>query len=327
MLNIAIIGAGRIGKVHALAVFNNPNTHISHIYDIYAPAANELAQQYNAIAISSLDEIFNNDEIHAVIIASTTDTHLDLLLRSVKANKPVLCEKPLDLDINKITKALPELKLYQTPVQIGFNRRFDPNHRKLKESIVNGDIGNLEQLIITSRDPSLPDLNYVKQSGGIFRDMIIHDFDMARYITGEDIIEVQAFGSCLVDKKLEELDDLDSVMIILKSESERLIHINGSRHCSYGYDQRIEAFGSSGMLMSNNPTQTSVTHYTSHLNGSADKLYSFFLDRYENAYKFQLENFANNQHNLSPSLSDGVKAQQLAEAAIKSLKDKAIVTL
>ena len=327
MFNIALIGAGRIGQVHANAVTNNANAKLKLVYDVYEPAARELAARFGSTATTSLNSIFVNDSINAVIIASSTETHLDLLLHCAKSNKPVLCEKPLDLDIHKIHQILPELHQHATPIQIGFNRRFDPNHRKLKESISNGAIGNLEQLVITSRDPSLPDESYITKSGGIFRDMVIHDFDMARYMVQEEIVELQAFGSCLVSKTLKDLNDLDSIMVIMKSESEKLIHINGSRRCTYGYDQRIEAFGSLGMMISNNPTQTTVTHFSGLTNANSDGLFHFFLDRYEDAYLAQLEGFLNNQTNLSPSLTDGVKAQELAEAACKSLVDKKSIFL
>ncbi|OUR73091.1 inositol 2-dehydrogenase, partial [Marinomonas sp. 42_23_T18] len=208
------------------------------------------------------------------------------------------------------------------PIQIGFNRRYDPSHNAAALAAKDGSVGQLEQVIITSRDPGMAPVEYLKSSGGIFRDMIIHDFDMARFILGEEIVELQVMGSALVDEKITDIGDVDSVMIIMKSESGKLIHINGSRRASYGYDQRIEVFGSEGMVISNNQTPTSITRFSQQQTQVQDPLYNFFIDRYEAAYNLQLTSFIENvlgNNPVSPSFEDGKKAQELAEAAQKSL--------
>ena len=330
MLTFALFGAGRIGKMHAENIHAFAQSEIKYVFDVYTPAAQEVADQTGAIVADNVDIALADPEVDAVLIATSTDTHVDLIIKAAKAGKAILCEKPIDLDTNKVNQCLEAIKDCHVPIQIGFNRRYDPSHSAVAKAAKDGSIGKLEQLIITSRDPGMAPVEYLKSSGGIFRDMIIHDFDMARFVLGEEIVELQAFGSALVDEKITEIGDVDSVMLVMKSESGKLIHINGSRRASYGYDQRVEAFGSDGMVISNNQTPTSVTRYSADKTNEKDPLYNFFIDRYEAAYNLQLTSFIENvlaKQAVSPSFEDGKRAQMLADAAQQSLETGQAVTL
>jgi len=322
MLTFALFGAGRIGKMHAQNIHAFAQSELKYVFDVYTPAAQEVADATGALVADNVDIALADPDIDAVLIATSTDTHVDLIIRAAKAGKAILCEKPIDLDIDKVNYCLEAIVDCDVPIQIGFNRRYDPSHNAAALAAKDGSVGQLEQVIITSRDPGMAPVEYLKSSGGIFRDMIIHDFDMARFILGEEIVELQVMGSALVDEKITDIGDVDSVMIIMKSESGKLIHINGSRRASYGYDQRIEVFGSEGMVISNNQTPTSITRFSQQQTQVQDPLYNFFIDRYEAAYNLQLTSFIENvlgNNPVSPSFEDGKKAQELAEAAQKSL--------
>jgi len=322
MLTFALFGAGRIGKMHAQNIHAFAQSQLKYVFDVYTPTAQEVADSTGALVADNIDIALADPDVDAVLIATSTDTHVDLIIRAAKAGKAILCEKPIDLDIDKVNYCLDAIAGCDVPIQIGFNRRFDPSHNAAALAAKDGSIGQLEQLIITSRDPGMAPVEYLKSSGGIFRDMIIHDFDMARFILNEEIIELQVMGSALVDEKITDIGDVDSVMIIMKSESGKLIHINGSRRASYGYDQRVEVFGSEGMVISNNQTPTSITRFSMQQTQVQDPLYSFFIDRYEAAYNLQLTSFIKNvleNNPVSPNFEDGKKAQELAEAAQRSL--------
>lgn len=330
MLTFALFGAGRIGKMHAQNIHAFAQSKIKYVFDVYTPSAQEVADQTGAIVADTVDIALADPDVDAVLIATSTDTHVDLIIKAAKAGKAILCEKPIDLDTNKVNQCLEAIKGCDVPIQIGFNRRYDPSHAAVALAAKDGSVGQLEQVVITSRDPGMAPVEYLKSSGGIFRDMIIHDFDMARFVLGEEIVELQAFGSALVDEKITEIGDVDSVMLIMKSESGKLIHVNGSRRASYGYDQRVEAFGSEGMVISNNQTPTSVTRFTNELTSVKDPLYSFFIDRYETAYNLQLTSFIENvlaKQPVTPTFEDGRKAQLLADAAQKSLETGLPVSL
>lgn len=322
MIKIALLGAGRIGKMHAALIVASPLASLSYVFDKHEPSAKTLADKYNTVAADSVEMILEDRTVDAVLIATSTDTHVDLIIKSAKANKAILCEKPIDLSTQIVAKCWEEIKDLHVPIQIGFNRRFDPTHACLQQKLAEGDIGNLQQLIITSRDPDMAPAEYLRHSGGIFRDMIIHDFDMLRFITGEEITEVHAIGSTLIDPDLAKFGDVDSVMLTLKTSSGKLCHINGSRRCVYGYDQRIEAFGENGMLQSTNPLPHSVSSSKAQGTNSMSSLNPFFIERYEKAYQLQLDSFIDSLMNntpTSPSFIDGLRAQTLADAAQKSL--------
>jgi len=322
MINFALLGAGRIGSMHASLIASSAQAKLRYVYDTYQPAAKELANKYDAKAVDSVEEILNDDNIDALLIATTTDTHVELIIKGAQAGKAILCEKPIDLSTERVRECWEQIKSCDVPIQIGFNRRFDPTHSGLEQQLSNGDIGQLQQLIITSRDPDIAPTKYLKHSGGIFRDMIIHDFDMFRFITGEEATEIYAIGSTLIAPDLAEISDVDSVMITIKTQSGKLCHINGSRRCVYGYDQRIEAFGSEGLLQSNNPRPNSVSKSTAQSTDSRSVLNPFFIERYEYAYRAQLNSFITSlieKTPTSPSFTDGMKAQIMADAAQESL--------
>ena len=330
MINIALLGAGRIGQMHAKIISDTANSKLSYVFDVYQPAAEKVAEQYNAIVADDVEVILSDERVDAVLIATSTDTHVDLIIKAAKAGKAILCEKPIDLSTERVQQCWQEIKSCNVPIQIGFNRRFDPTHANLQQQLAEGAIGNLQQLIITSRDPDIAPTEYLRHSGGIFRDMIIHDFDMLRFITGEEALEIHAIGNTLIDPGLAEFNDVDSVMITIKTQSGRLCHINGSRRCVYGYDQRIEAFGGEGMLQSTNPLPHNVVKSTAADTASQSVLNPFFIERYQSAYQAQFASFINaliSGAAPSPSFEDGLEAQKMADAAQLSLQTGKTVSL
>ena len=321
MLTIGQFGAGRIGRMHARNLASNPRVELAGIYDVDAAACAEAAQESGCRSAASVDAILEDASIDAVLIASSTDTHCDLIEASVRAGKAVLCEKPIHLDIERVDDCGEIVKESGVPVQIGFNRRFDPSHAALKRASQDGELGQLEQGIITSRDPAPPPVDYLRVSGGIFRDMAIHDFDMARFLFGEEPVEVTAMGAVLVDPKIGEIGDYDEVMAVLRMESGALCHINCSRRCAYGYDQRIELFGENGMLVSENPTTTNVSRHTAASTSARARLHHFFIERYAESYLLEINAFVDAVESgvaPSPSFEDGRRALVLADAAVES---------
>jgi myo-inositol 2-dehydrogenase/D-chiro-inositol 1-dehydrogenase len=321
MLTFAQFGAGRIGAIHAANLAAAGGTRLRYVIDVNAAAARALATKYGA-QTTDLATALGDPEVDAVIIASSTDTHADLIIAAAKAGKAIFCEKPIDLSLRRVDACLAAVKKARVPMFVGFNRRFDPSFSALRQRISAGDIGAVEQVIITSRDPGLPPVAYLKISGGQFRDMTIHDFDMARWLLGEEPAEIFAYGSCLVDPAVAKVGDTDSVMIVMKTASGKLAHINNSRRAAYGYDQRIEVHGAKGRLLAGNHTATSVELAT----GSAistDKPLHFFLERYAAAYRIELAAFVDaivHQRPLPVGAEDGRQAIVLAEAAAKSLR-------
>ena len=321
MLTIGQFGAGRIGRMHARNLAFNPRVVIAGIYDVDSVASAEAAQECGTRSATSVDAILGDSSIDAVLIASSTDTHCDLIERAVQAGKAVLCEKPIHLDIRRVDACGEVVKESGVPVQIGFNRRFDPSHAALRRAARDGELGQLEQGIITSRDPAPPPLDYLQVSGGIFRDMAIHDFDIARFLFAEEPVEVTAMGAVLVDAKIGEIGDYDEVMAVLRMESGALCHINCSRRCAYGYDQRIELFGEKGMLVSENPIPTNISRHTAASTSARARLHHFFIERYAESYIHEINAFVDAIESgvaPSPSFEDGRRALVLADAAVKS---------
>jgi len=264
MLNFSLMGAGRIGKMHAKFIAAHPNAKLKYIYDVNSQFAEEVAKSTGCSIASSPEEAINSDDVDAVLIASATPTHTQFITMAAKAGKAIFCEKPIDLDINKVNECMENIKGINVPIQIGFNRRFDASHAKAQQARIKKEIGELEMVVITSRDPEPPGIDYLKAAGGFFRDTTIHDFDLTRFILGDDpVVQISAFGDALFDKNAQQEKDLDTAMFILKSKKGVLIHINNSRRAVYGYDQRVEVFGSKGMVISNNQTPTSLERYTS----------------------------------------------------------------
>nr|WP_300314901.1 inositol 2-dehydrogenase [Halomonas sp.] len=327
-MRLALIGAGRIGKVHARTIDLNPEVTLAAVADVHAEAAESLARQYGVRAISA-DAIFEDDGIDAVLIASSTPTHADYLERAAQSGKAVLCEKPIALDLARTREALKVLEAHPVTCALGFNRRHDPQFAALKQAVADGRIGNMESLIIISRDPAPPPAEYVRASGGLFRDMMIHDFDMARWLLDEPIVQVQAQGSCLIDPAIGEAGDVDTAMVTLITASGRLCHISNSRRACYGYDQRIEAFGSAGMLQASNETETRL-RFTGEPGQVEEKPKWFFLERYAQAYSAEITDFVDAwQQGRAPlaGAQDGLEALRLADAAQLSLQEQRAVNL
>ena len=322
MINFSLMGAGRIGKMHAEIINSHPECNLKYIYDINNKFSSELANKYGSLATKTADDALISNEIDAVLIASATPTHIEFITKASKSGKAVFCEKPIDLDIGKVNSCMKEIKDIKTPIQIGFNRRFDNSHRKLKEANESKEIGQLELIIISSRDPEPPGIEYLKAAGGFFRDTTIHDFDLSRFILGDDpIVQVSAFASQLISEECKEVNDHDTAMFILRSRNGVLIHINNSRRAVYGYDQRVEIFGSKGMMISGNQSPTSVEKFTDSYTKANDPIHYFFIERYAQAYKGQFNDFIktiNDKSKASVTFEDGRNTLIIANAAYES---------
>jgi len=325
MHKVAIIGAGRIGRIHARNAALNSRIELAGVVDPMADSAASLAAEWGA-KVMSLDEALDDASIGGVIIASSTDTHLDYSVRAAKAGKAIFCEKPIDQDLERAKSAAGDLG--QAKILLAFNRRFDPNFQALKARLDSGVMGALESVQITSNDPSPPPPSYVAISGGLFKDMAIHDFDMARWLLGEEVSEVYAAGSCLVDPEIGKLGDVDTARTVLKTASGKLCVISNSRRSGFGYDQRIEAYASKGMVKADNVLESTVQVW-GEAGAAADRFQNFFLDRYAEAYRREMDHFADMLDGGAASVgyADGVAALALAEAAAESVKTGSVVRL
>lgn len=321
MIQIAQFGAGRIGRMHAANLSRHPAYGLRYIVDVHEPAARAVAQSCGA-QVATTDQALGDPAIQAVLIASSTDTHADLIEAAARAGKAILCEKPLDLSIERVDRCLAVVGAAGVPLMIGFNRRFDGNFHALKRAIDDGRVGKIEMVSITSRDPGPPPAAYVKVSGGLYRDMMIHDFDLARWILGEEPAEVFATGSCLIDPEIGQLDDIDTALVMLRTASGKLCQISCSRRATYGYDQRLEVLGSGGMVRADN-LKLSTVEVADAAGFHGDKPPHFFIERYAGAYLAELDHFAEvvtQGQTPSPSGADGRLALALADAAVASLK-------
>jgi myo-inositol 2-dehydrogenase/D-chiro-inositol 1-dehydrogenase len=328
MLHFAQFGAGRIGAIHAANLAASGRASLRHVVDVHAPAAEALAARHGA-RVSDTAAALADPEVGAVIIASSTDTHADLVIAAARAGKAIFCEKPIDLSLARVDACLAAVAAAGVPMLVGFNRRFDPNFAELHRRIGAGAIGAVEQVVITSRDPDPPPVAYIKVSGGLFRDMTIHDFDMARWMLGEDPVEVFATGACLVDPAIAEAGDIDSAMIVMRTASGRMAHINNSRRAAYGYDQRVEVHGSAGRLIAGNRIGTTVEQADAAA-VTSDKPLHFFLERYAEAYRIELSAFLDAVRDGAPmpvGAEDGRQALVLADAALRSMQESRPVRL
>lgn len=324
-LNIGIIGAGRIGKVHMQSItYNVPTAKVLGITDVFKDGLQELADKYGIEKVyADYKEMLADDEIDAVLVCSSTDTHADISIEAAKAGKHIFCEKPVDLTPEKVKAVIDAVEKAGVKLQVGFNRRFDHNFAHVRSLINEGKIGNLELIKITSRDPEPPPAEYAAVSGGMFLDMTIHDFDMARFLAGSDVTEVYASATCLVDPAIGEAGDVDTAIINLKFENGALGVIDNSRRAAYGYDQRIEVFGSLGAAMASNDTPTNVTV----MNGdgvTTDKPLYFFLERYMQSFRDEMIQFVDAVLSDKPTPTtgtDGLNSILVALAAKKSVKE------
>ena len=320
MTKFALFGAGFIGTAHGNNIAAHPRAELQYIYDVNTDAAEQLAARLGAKVATSPEQIWDSG-VEAVLIASSTNTHADLLSGAIKAKKAVYCEKPIDLNIDRVKEVVQEAQHVDVPILIGFSRRFDPNHLGLREAVQNGDIGKLEMMHLTSRGPQPPPISYVKVSGGQFRDQTIHFFDLARWIANDNPVEVYATGAALVDPAIGEAGDVDTSMLILTMASRALCHIDNSRRAEYGYDERIEAFGSKGMAQSRRKPTREVSLYTG-AKVVSDGLHPGWFERMEPSFGLALDAFikaVEGEETDYPTLLDGLQAQMIAEAAIESL--------
>ena len=324
MKNVAIFGAGRIGRIHAGNLAALSGVSLKYVCDPVAAAAADLAQTHGA-AVSTIEAVFADPSIDVVAIASSTDTHSDLITRAAKAGKQIFCEKPIDLSVPRAEACAAAVKAANVACMIGFQRRFDPTFNEARTRMDRGEIGNPEMLVITSRDPGAPPVEYIKVSGGIFRDMLIHDFDVFRWILcadGDEAAWLSATGSVLTNPDIAATGDMDCTAVTIRTKKGRLCQISTTRRAAYGYDQRFEVLGSTGMLQCGNHTPSEVQQWSA--NGIlADKPEAFFLQRYAAAYRLEVTHFFECLQTGAPfrtTIADGVAAQKLADAATESCK-------
>ncbi|MGB0664533.1 MAG: inositol 2-dehydrogenase [Pontibacterium sp.] len=331
MLKIAVLGCGRIGQMHADNVHRHPKSTLVSVFDVYAPAAESVAERLGVAVAESAESVFADPNVDAVLVATATPTHADYIEMAAAAGKPVLCEKPIDLDLARVEECKRRIEGKDAFIQLGFNRRFDPGHRNACAAKNAGEIGDLHQVIITSRDPALPPVDYLKAAGGLFRDMTIHDFDLARFMLGEEPVEVYAIASALIDPELgEELNEIDTAMVIMTTASGKQCHINNSRAAVYGYDQRVELMGTQGMVISDNRKPHEVKKYSAKAVEVSEPYQFFFLERYNEAFMASIDAFVDAVENNRPpevGFEDGRKALILAEAAYLSLREKRVVNV
>lgn len=323
MLRFGLVGAGRIGRIHGSNVAARSDAKLVAIADADGAAASSMAAQTGARAVS-VEEAISGADIDAVLICAPTDMHADLIEQAARAGKAVFCEKPVDLSSERIKTCLAVVEQAGTPLMIGFNRRFDPNFATLKARLAAGVAGAIEIVTIISRDPSPPPVSYIARSGGLFRDMMIHDFDMARFLLGEEPISVMAVGTSVVDPSIGEAGDVDTAAVILETKSGKIAQISNSRRATYGYDQRVEVHGSKGMLRAGNIHETTLD-FASAAGFVADPVQNFFLERYAAAYRMELDAFiaaVTKQSKPTPDGHDGLRAQMLSDAATLSAQER-----
>jgi len=330
MINVALFGFGRIGQMHAENINSNKKLNLLYVFEKLKNLRNKAKKLYKCKTIDNYKKIFIDKNVDIIFISSPTNTHIKLIDEGIKYKKTIFCEKPLDLNIKKIIKTFKTVKKNKSIIQLGFNRRYDPGHFSIKRDLNNNKIGKLEKIIITSRDPEPPSKSYLKSSGGIFRDMMIHDFDLCRYYLGNDQInEISAFTSSFKNfyKKIK---DHELATVTMKSKRGVLCIITNSRHCSFGYDQRVELFGSDGMLLSGNQKINATEIFNRKNSHSQKPLLNFFIERYKESYNLQLSDLIN-LHNkkVKPrcTYEDGYTALRIANAAYQSLKLKRSVKL
>jgi myo-inositol 2-dehydrogenase/D-chiro-inositol 1-dehydrogenase len=319
MLRFGVLGAGRIGKVHARSLHESGRASVTYVADALPEAAASLAASVGA-KVASVDDVIAAKDVDAILICTPTDTHADLIEQSARAGKMILCEKPVSLSVERIEQCLAVVKQAGVPLMIGFHRRYDPNYGAMQKRILAGEIGDVEIVTIICRDPSPPPVSYIERSGGLYRDMMIHDFDMARFLLGEEPVVVHALGSNLVDPAIGKAGDVDTAVVHMRTASGKIAVITNSRRATYGHDQRIEVHGSKGMIRAGNQHLTTLEVATG-TGFNADLIPFSFVERYEAAYRIEVNQFLTFiEKGEAPRASghDGLMAQKLAEAATRS---------
>lgn len=329
MLRFGILGAGRIGNVHARSIASSGRAKVSYIADAMPDAASKLAEVVGA-KTAPLEEVIAASDVDAILIATPTDTHADLIEMAARAGKAILCEKPVSLSVPRIEECLKVVEASGVPLMIGFHRRYDPNFSVLEKRLRNGEIGDPEIITITCRDPSAPPVSYIERSGGLYRDMMIHDFDMARFLLGgEEVATVHALGGVMTDPAIGKAGDIDTAAVHMQTASGKMVVITNSRRATYGHDQRIEVHGSKGLLRAANIHNTTVE--LANENGWTEDAIPFsFVERYQAAYTAEIHKFLDYlEKGEAPRASghDGLMAQKLAEAATESLKTGSVIKL
>jgi len=320
---VALLGAGRMGEVRGRIVAHSPRFELAYLVDPRSDLAEELAGDYLYCQVASFDDVLADAGVAGVIVATSTDTHLDLVLACLEAGKAVFCEKPLDLELSRLRAHAKVLANPPAPLYVAFNRRFDPHFRALKAKLDAGLIGALETLHLISHDPAPPPPSFIPTSGGLFRDFTIHDFDMARWLLGETPTEVFAWAECLVDPAIAAAGDVDTARLILRCASGRLCVISNTRRSGYGYDQRVEAFGEKGALMAGNP-RVSTLETWSEAGALAASIFPGFWARYDASYRAELDHFADVLMGVATPLTGydaSLGALLLADAATRSLRE------
>jgi myo-inositol 2-dehydrogenase/D-chiro-inositol 1-dehydrogenase len=330
MTDFCLVGAGFIGPVHAANLAAHPTARLSWVVDLDAKAAKSLADKYGARATTDLAEALADTAVRAVVICTPPRTHASIIEAAANAGKAILCEKPVDLDLASVDRCEQVLLRVGVPFQVAFNRRFDPSHRALHDALRAGEIGRPEMLILSSRDPEISPPDAVAATPyGIFYDTMIHDFDMVRWLLADEPVEIYARTACMLDEQENPHRDPDTAMVVLRMAGGALVHVNSSFRAVYGYDQRIEAFGANGMLISDNQRANTVERY--HRDGvRRDPLQHFFIDRYARSYRLELDAFVEALgSNTAPSvgLDDGRRALIIADAGVRSAKTGAPVAL
>ncbi|MBX2883651.1 MAG: inositol 2-dehydrogenase [Granulosicoccus sp.] len=323
MKKIAVLGCGRIGVMHAANIAAHPRVSLAGVYDLAPSSAEAVASCHNVKQFNSADEVFTDSNVDAVLVASPTSTHVDFIEQSVNSGKPVLCEKPIDLSSERVNELKKRITGKDIPIMLGFVRRFDAGHAAAQKAAASGELGELHQVIITSRDPGMAPDGYIETSGGIFRDMTIHDLDLARFMLNEPVVAVSAHGSRKVDAALmERCNDYDTIVVTLISASGKQAVITNSRCAVYGYDQRVELFGSAGMIISDNHTENRTKKYSAAATAINPPLQHFFIERYADAFNAEIDHFADVIENNTPvavGFEDGRIALQLADACYESI--------
>lgn len=329
-LGVALIGSGRMAHVYGPKINAHPGLRLSVVLNPNLSSAEQIAAQYGGEALSNLDQALSHRDVDVVLIATPANTHLEYVIASAKAGKPTFCEKPLDQSLERADQCLTALKDHPVPFMMVFNRRFDPDISALQKAVKKGGLGELSFLMSTSREPAPPQISYIKSSGGYFVDATIHDIDLMCWIAGERPTEVFSFGTCLTDHEIGKMGDCDTSMTTLKMPSGCLVHINNSRRCAYGFDQRIEAFGEAGMLQTTNQRDENVIRWGADVTEARAPLKHFFLERYDASFSFALDEFycaVTEEREPSCTVQEGRDALAIALACDQSRKSGTAIKL